>query len=53
MTDFVLEGDDPHPRLFNILINVIDYFENTNVDSNVIFWFCECALYQKWVLLSI
>jgi len=47
MTDFVLEGDDPHPRLFNILINVIDYFENTNVDSNVIFWFYECALLSE------
>ena len=47
MTDFVMESDDPHPRLFNILINVIDYFENTNVDSNVIFWFYECALLSE------
>lgn len=47
MTDYVLERDDPNPRLFNILINVINYFENSSVDSNVIFWFYECALLSE------
>ena len=47
ITDFTLEENDPHPELFNILIEVINNFENDKVKENYIFWFYECELLSE------
>ncbi|MBE77109.1 MAG: DNA repair protein RecO [Candidatus Marinimicrobia bacterium] len=47
ITDFTLEKNDPHPKLFNILIEVINYFENNQFKENLIFWFYECELLSE------
>ena len=47
ITDFTLEKNDPHPKLFNILIDVINYFENNQFKENLIFWFYECELLSE------
>ena len=41
MTDFSLEINDLHPGLFESFIEVIKYYENDNVNSNLAFWFYE------------
>tara|TARA_X000001036_G_scaffold189958_1_gene179073 strand:- start:6725 stop:7417 length:693 start_codon:yes stop_codon:yes gene_type:complete len=47
ITDFTLEKNDPHPRLFDILIDVIKNFENNQIKENLIFWFYECELLSE------
>ena len=47
ITDFTLEKNDPHPGLFNILIEAINYFENNKFKENLIFWFYECELLSE------
>jgi len=47
ITDFTLEKNDPHPGLFNILIESINYFENNRFKENLIFWFYECELLSE------
>ena len=47
ITDFTLEKNDPHPELFNILIEAIKYFENNQFKENLIFWFYECELLSE------
>ena len=44
MTDQTLEKDDPHPGLFNILVDVLRGFNDGEIDPNILFWFYECAL---------
>ena len=47
ITDFTLEKNDPHPTLFTILINVINYFEKGSVEPNLAFWFYESELLSE------
>ena len=47
ITDFTLETNDPHPRLFDILIDVINNFDNNQIKENLIFWFYECELLSE------
>jgi len=47
ITDFTLEKNDPHPILFDILIDVINNFENNQIKENLIFWFYECELLSE------
>ena len=47
ITDFTLEKNDPHPTLFTILIDVINYFEKGNLEPNLAFWLYECELLSE------
>tara|TARA_X000001036_G_C20555462_1_gene756160 strand:+ start:438 stop:1130 length:693 start_codon:yes stop_codon:yes gene_type:complete len=47
ITDFTLEKNDPHPGLFTILIEAVNYFENNQFKENLIFWFYECELLSE------
>ena len=47
ITDFSLEVNDPHPRLFESLIEVIGYYENDSVNSNLSFWFYESVVLSE------
>ena len=47
ITDFALEKNDPHLKLFDILIDVIHNFENNRIKENLIFWFYECELLSE------
>ena len=47
ITDFTLETNDPHPRLFDILIDIINNFENNQIKETLIFWFYECELLSE------
>ena len=47
ITDFTIEKNDSHPQLFDILIDVINYFENGIINENLAFWFYECELLSE------
>lgn len=47
ITDFTLEANDPHPRLFDILIDIINNFESNQFKENLIFWFYESELLSE------
>ena len=47
ITDFTLETNDPHPRLFDTLIYIINKFENNQIKETLIFWFYECELLSE------
>jgi len=47
ITDFTIEKNDPHPELFNILIESIHNFEKNQFKENLIFWFYECELLSE------
>jgi len=47
ITDFVLEEKDPHPALFDLLVNVIHYLENDQLDSSTAFWLYECTVLSE------
>ena len=47
ITDFTLETNDPHPRFFDILIDIINNFESNQFKENLIFWFYECELLSE------
>ena len=47
ITDFSLEINDLHPGLFESLIEVIKYYENDNINSNLAFWFYESEVLSE------
>ena len=47
ITDYTLEKSDPHPELFNTLVNVIGYFESGTVKENLSFWFYETEILSE------
>ena len=47
ITDFTLEKNDPHPELFLLLIDIINYFEKGEIEPNLAFWFYECEILSK------
>ena len=44
MTEKTLIDEDPHPRLFQVLVNTLRAFNESKSDPNILFWFYECAL---------
>ena len=50
ITDFTLEKNDPHPELFTLLIDIINYFEKDTVEPNLAFGFMNVSSYLKWAL---
>ena len=47
ITDFSLEVNDPNQGLFESLIEVIEFYENDSINSNLAFWFYECAVLSE------
>ena len=47
ITDFSLELNDPHPELFELLTEVIEFYESDSINSNLAFWFYECAVLSE------
>jgi len=47
ITDFTLETNDPHPRLFDKLIDIINNFDKNQIKETLIFWFYECELLSE------
>ena len=47
ITDFSLEINDPHPGLFELLTEVIEFYENDSINSNLAFWFYESAILSE------
>ena len=44
ITEKTLSYEDPHPNLFQSLLNVLRAFNNKQSDPNILFWFYECSL---------
>ena len=47
ITDLSLEINDPNHGLFKSLIEVIELYESDSINSNVAFWFYECAVLSE------
>jgi len=47
LTDKTLSFEDPHPKLFSTLKNVLQAFNERSSDPNLLFWFYECALLSR------
>tara|TARA_Y100000768_G_scaffold332191_1_gene271708 strand:+ start:120 stop:818 length:699 start_codon:yes stop_codon:yes gene_type:complete len=47
ITDCSLEVNDPHPELFELLIEVIDLYENDSINSTLAFWFYETVILSE------
>ncbi len=47
ITDFSLEVNDPHPRLFESLIEVVDFYESDSINSNLAFWIYESVILSE------
>ena len=47
ITDYVLEEKDPHPVLFDLLISVLHFLENDQLDPNTAFWLYECTILSE------
>ena len=47
ITDFSLEINDPHPGLFESLINVIEFYESDSINSNLAFWIYESVVLSE------
>ena len=47
MTDCSLEINDPHPGLFESLIEVIELYENDSINSTLAFWFYETVILSE------
>tara|TARA_Y100001970_G_scaffold9146_1_gene10674 strand:- start:863 stop:1561 length:699 start_codon:yes stop_codon:yes gene_type:complete len=47
ITDRSLEINDPHPRLFESLIEVIELYENNSINSILAFWFYETVILSE------
>ena len=47
ISDFTLEKNDPHPELFTLLIDIINYFEKDTVEPNLAFWLYECVVLSE------
>ncbi len=44
ITEKTLSFEDPHPDLFDTLVNVLNAYNNSKLDPNILFWFYECSL---------
>ncbi|MBT3502477.1 MAG: DNA repair protein RecO [Candidatus Marinimicrobia bacterium] len=44
ITEKTLSDEDPHPKLFEILVDTLRGFNKSIADPNILFWFYECAL---------
>ena len=44
ITDKTLSDNDPNPRLFLVLREVLEAYNDTLINPKVLFWFYECAL---------
>ena len=47
ITDFSLEINDPHPGLFESLIEVIEFYESDSINSNLVFWIYESIVLSE------
>ena len=47
ITDFSLEINDPHPNLFESLIEVAEFYESDSINSNLAFWIYECVILSE------
>tara|TARA_B100001540_G_C15648735_1_gene570055 strand:- start:107 stop:805 length:699 start_codon:yes stop_codon:yes gene_type:complete len=47
ITDFSLEINDPHPALFESLLEVIEFYENDSINSNLAFWIYETVILSE------
>ena len=48
LTDKSLSFEDPHPNLFKILVNVLRAYNKKDLDPNLLFWFYECSLINRF-----
>ena len=44
ITEKTLSFEDPYPDLFDILVDVLNSYNNNKIDPNILFWFYECSL---------
>ena len=47
ITDFSLEINDPHPGLFESLIEVTEFYESDSINSNLAFWIYESVILSE------
>ena len=47
ITDFSLEINDPHPDLFESLIEVTEFYESDSINSNLAFWIYESVILSE------
>ena len=47
ITDFSLEINDPHPNLFESLIEVTEFYESDSINSNLAFWIYESVILSE------
>ena len=47
ITDFSLEINDPHPSLFESLIEVAEFYESDSINSNLAFWIYESVILSE------
>ena len=47
ITDFSLEVNDSHPEWFESLTEVIEFYENDNVNSSLVFWIYESIVLSE------
>ena len=47
ITDFSLEINDPHPSLFDSLVNIIEFYESDSINSNLAFWIYESIVLSE------
>jgi len=47
ITDFSLEINDPHPGLFDSLVNIIEFYESDSINSNLAFWIYESVVLSE------
>jgi len=47
ITDFSLEINDPHPGLFESLIEVIEFYESDRFNPNLLFWYYESVVLSE------
>ncbi len=47
ITDFSLEINDPHPGLFESLIEVTEFYESDSINSNLAFWIYETVVLSE------
>ena len=46
-SNFSLEINDPHPGLFESLIEVIEFYESDSINSNLAFWLYESVVLSE------
>ena len=47
ITDYSLEINDPYPGLFESLIEIIGFYENDSINSNLAFWLYESVVLSE------